>query len=748
MKFSFYYIPKIINTFCCQFKFLAFIILLSLFQVTSVNAKKVILGSGSGSVSQTSMAGLIAGDTLAITPGTYSNGGDFSDLHDITIINNGGIVTFSGTVNWGGKTMHNIKWTGVGYSGAFYGFVFSNPSGLSTGIFGAAIHTDSVRFDHFDFENISVSAFDFSNNYYANSYNGITSSFKMHCITFSDIKVFSSSLFIVTGYADPTSINNNLCDSIDMHNIIIENLQGAGQQVVGLMTHFNMYNWTINYTGNNLNIGDQGIFNLSGNGSIHHNYMRGGRGYLARINGFSIKPLQDSVLFYNNILLSTSQYGGLDIRCDSSDIQWTNSTYINPIKNVYVMNNTIGNKWNQGFVVPVVVQYQMNNNNILYCQNNLSFAGDPNISGLPNAAILIDFNVGNGKVDSSNNRYYTAANILSQLQDTLATCRPKAISELNGNGIPHNFIITDFYGKIRPAHPSIGAVEYAGISSTVLANAGTDQIITLPLDSVTLNASASTAINSSVSSYQWVQISGPSIAKLGTPNLVKTLASALQVGKYIFGLKVKNSNNDSSLASIIITVNPAIITNLPPVANAGPDQTINSPVNNVIVDGSLSSDVDGSIATFLWSQISGPSTSTITNSKNAKTTISGLVIGIYIFKLTVTDNLGLTSSAQITINVNVATAIDSTSNVSNETIFVFPNPTINFINLALSNNKVGAFTISIIDVNGNLILSNKINKLAIELVTQINVSQLAKGTYFILTNFNNSNLNTVKFFKL
>ncbi|MEI7628959.1 MAG: hypothetical protein WCJ80_12005, partial [Bacteroidota bacterium] len=97
------------------------------------------------------MTGLISGDTLAITPGTYSGGGNFSNLHDITIINNGGIVTFTGTVNWGGTTMHNIKWTGVGFTGAFYGFVFNT----ATGFYGQTIHTDSTRFDHLDFENAS-----------------------------------------------------------------------------------------------------------------------------------------------------------------------------------------------------------------------------------------------------------------------------------------------------------------------------------------------------------------------------------------------------------------------------------------------------------------------------------------------------------------------------------------------------------------------------------------------------------------
>jgi hypothetical protein len=626
---------------------------------THVNAKKVVLGSGSGAVTQTSMTGLISGDTLAITPGTYSGGGTFSNLHDITIINNGGVVTFTGTVNWGGTTMHNIKWTGVGFTGAFYGFVFNT----STAIYGQTTHTDSTRFDHLDFENASTAAFDFGDSNFGVTFNGNSSTYKMHCMTFSDIKVYNSSFFIITGYNNPSSSLNNLCDSIDMHNIIIQDLQGPGQQVRGNMTHFNMYNWNITYQGTNTLIGDQGILYVSGNGSIHHNYMHGGRGFLARVNSFSMKPLQDSTLFYNNVILSTTHYGGLDIRCDNTDIPWNTAPFLNPIKNVYVLNNTVGNKWNQNFVVPVVLQYQMHNNNILYCHNNLSFAADPNVTNLPQEGILVNYNAGNGTIDTSNNRYFNGATILNYLQDTLASCRPKAISALNGAGIPHNFLLTDFYNKIRPITPSIGAVEYAGISSTVTANAGPNQTITLPLDSVSLTGLASTAINSSITSYQWVQVSGPTIGKLSTPNAGTTIASTLKPGIYIFGLLVKNNFNDSSAASVTINVNAQ---NFAPVVSAGVNQTVTLPTSTVTLTGSAT-DATGTIASYLWTQVSGP-TATIASAATSSTNVSGLIAGVYVFQLQATDNLGLSGTATVTITVNAQNFAPVVSAGANQTI--------------------------------------------------------------------------------
>src|SRR3989344_7777655 len=44
-----------------------------------------------------------------------------------------------------------------------------------------------------------------------------------------------------------------------------------------------------------------------------------------------------------------------------------------------------------------------------------------------------------------------------------------------------------------------------------------------------------------------------------------------------------------------------------PVANAGPDQTITLPTNQVTLDGTQSDDTDGTISSFVWSFVSGPS---------------------------------------------------------------------------------------------------------------------------------------------
>ena len=129
--------------------------------LNTANAKTVIVGTGSGSITQNSMGSLIAGDTLAITAGTYT-GASFGNIHDITIINYGGVVTFTGIIYWGagysgGTFLYNVNFTGSGTS-TFYGFVFS---GITTSVFKCFFSTNGPpfygnRFERLHFVNTST----------------------------------------------------------------------------------------------------------------------------------------------------------------------------------------------------------------------------------------------------------------------------------------------------------------------------------------------------------------------------------------------------------------------------------------------------------------------------------------------------------------------------------------------------------------------------------------------------------------
>src|SRR5688572_14937626 len=81
--------------------------------------------------------------------------------------------------------------------------------------------------------------------------------------------------------------------------------------------------------------------------------------------------------------------------------------------------------------------------------------------------------------------------------------------------------------------------------------------------------------------------------------------------------------------------------NKPPIANAGKDTAIIFPDDSLSLNGSASTDPDGTIASYKWTKIAGPVSSDIIKSDSSKTLVKTLAMGVYKFELTVTDNGGL-----------------------------------------------------------------------------------------------------------
>ena len=187
------------------------------------------------------------------------------------------------------------------------------------------------------------------------------------------------------------------------------------------------------------------------------------------------------------------------------------------------------------------------------------------------------------------------------------------------------------------------------------ANAGTAQSITLPTTTATLTGSG-TDSDGTIASYQWSQVSGPTTATITTPTTATTTVTSLTTaGTYTFGLIVKDNQGASSAQSTVSVTVSAQTVNQPPLANAGPDQSITLPTSTATLTGS-GTDSDGTIASYQWSQVSGPTTATITTPTTATTTVTGLVQGSYTFRLTVTDNRGATATDDSILTVNSVTS--------------------------------------------------------------------------------------------
>lgn len=190
------------------------------------------------------------------------------------------------------------------------------------------------------------------------------------------------------------------------------------------------------------------------------------------------------------------------------------------------------------------------------------------------------------------------------------------------------------------------------VNQPPVANAGADQQITLPLDSVLLDGTASKDPDGKIKSWRWTKIQGPASSNIRNADAEKTTVTGLGKGSYQFQLQVTDDKGATGTDTVAILVKDPIVANQPPVACAGPDQSITLPDNSAILDGLCSTDPDNSITNYLWSLISGPSAIPMPGSNLAQVRVSNLVEGTYLFLLRVTDAGGLFSEDTLKILVN------------------------------------------------------------------------------------------------
>lgn len=191
-------------------------------------------------------------------------------------------------------------------------------------------------------------------------------------------------------------------------------------------------------------------------------------------------------------------------------------------------------------------------------------------------------------------------------------------------------------------------VTVSAAAGVPVASAGADKAITLPTSSVVLNGSG-TDTGGSITGYAWTQVSGPSTATRSGESSANLTASGLVQGSYVFRLTVTDNSGLTAADDVVVTVSAA--SSGAPVANAGADKVITLPTSSVVLNGS-GTDTGGSISAYSWTQVSGPNTATRSGQTTATLTASGLVQGVYVFRLTVTDNSGLTASDDAIVTVN------------------------------------------------------------------------------------------------
>jgi len=91
--------------------------------------------------------------------------------------------------------------------------------------------------------------------------------------------------------------------------------------------------------------------------------------------------------------------------------------------------------------------------------------------------------------------------------------------------------------------------------------------------------------------------------------------------------------------------------NKSPTADPGISRNVNFSQLPLVLDGSKSSDADGSIASFAWEQVSGPGTVTLRHADSSVATVPAAQPGDYAFRLTVTDDKGALHAAIVYVSI-------------------------------------------------------------------------------------------------
>ncbi len=195
-------------------------------------------------------------------------------------------------------------------------------------------------------------------------------------------------------------------------------------------------------------------------------------------------------------------------------------------------------------------------------------------------------------------------------------------------------------------------VDIAWVNDPPVADAGSAQSVDEGLI-VTLDGSNSFDSDGSIVSWAWTQTEGSQVTLSSSSSMQPSFTSP-NVGSagetLTFQLTVTDSEGLTSSDTCIVNVTWV---NEAPVANAGSDQNKAEGLQ-VTLNGTASSDPDGSIAAWQWLQTGG-SAVTINNSNTATPTFIAPDVNqggeSLTFKLTVTDSQGLKSTDTCTVNI-------------------------------------------------------------------------------------------------
>jgi hypothetical protein len=154
-----------------------------------------------------------------------------------------------------------------------------------------------------------------------------------------------------------------------------------------------------------------------------------------------------------------------------------------------------------------------------------------------------------------------------------------------------------------------------------------------------------------------------------------TLTGLTEGVTYHFVVRAFDGTLESADSAEVTYTPAAVVANQAPAADAGTNQVVYEGAA-VTLDGSGSSDADGSIAGYEWSQTGG-SAVTLTHPTTARASFTAPVVDLdgelFTFRLTVNDDEGASSIATTTVNVLKSSSTDVDGDNVPDVLDRFPN---------------------------------------------------------------------------
>jgi gliding motility-associated-like protein len=246
---------------------------------------------------------------------------------------------------------------------------------------------------------------------------------------------------------------------------------------------------------------------------------------------------------------------------------------------------------------------------------------------------------------------------------------------------------------------NIGGIVRYVIQSTSITGGCPGTIVTAdvtinPVPDVAINTTASAPVicngcstyiviknpsNVSGTSFSWnteIQRGNITGQSSGTGSIISQVLNKTGsdgIVRYIITPKTNNCQGNSIAYDVRI--------NSSPTAGAGPDLTITLPINSAIINGT-GKDIDGAIASYLWTKVSGPTSYKLENQTTPNLTVKDVIEGTYQFKLFVQDSDGAIGVDEMTLVVAPKTNIPPTASAGRDVNIKLPVNQVTFNGIA------------------------------------------------------------------